>query len=281
MPTLMEERFLDPSLAVERPRKGSTLALLCCDVKIFIGNLYLAGGCLLLPGFLWIVPEKVITIPVKFNPAHIPIKFITVPVFNPELYARGVNTLIAGMACVLLAALLDLFLVHCRTSQGKQIEIQMLRTDTAATSGKLGVVISSVCQVLGAAALLAGCIVFLPQFSTTSPPKVICGIDAPDLGNDLFQAGAVLYFMGACLAIFGTFSAIYGATLSGRRTAPLWASVVAFLLFICTSTLFFVNGRLPTAQAVIAGQLRVAASVCLLTAICILYVVTIMEVRSR
>ena len=280
--TAYTAQFLDDEARSDaRPNgpKGCIgVAKLLCSVKLCIGNLYLAGGLLLLPGFLWIIPEKVVAIPLPNNTS------ITVPEFERAVYTQGVHVLIAGMICVLVAAAADLVLVHagvvCRHTPSAPVAPNS--QDTARRQARVKpqriAIASSIAQVLGAAALLAGCVVFLLMFSLSKPPRTILGQSAPDLGNDLFQAGAALYFVGAILAIVVTCSAISRARTNGQGTALLWASVVAFLLFICTSCLFFVNGRLPAAEAILAGRMRLAASICLLCAICLLYAITAAEV---
>ena len=263
------------------PKGCMVLGKLMCSLKMCIGNLYLVGSLLLLPGFLWIIPETVVTIPLPNK------KTITVPKFDHVAYTRGVYVLIAGMGCVLVAAVADLVLVHagiaCTHTTRDVYASNSQRTATSRqppAKRKPIAIASSITQVLGATALLAGCVVFLPEFSLSKPPRVILSVSAPDLGNYLFQAGSVLYFVGALLAIVGAYLGIRSARRDGRGTAMLWASIAAFLLFICTSSLFFANGLLPTAQAILAGQMRLAASVCLLCAICILYAVTAAEVTG-
>jgi len=139
---------------------------------------------------------------------------------------------------------------------------------------------SPVCQVLGAATILAGCCVFLPKFSLATPPKTLLGVSAPDLGNDLFQAGAVLYFVGAVLSIAQVAPALRDARAAGRSALPQCASLCAFGLFVATSCLFFANGRLPTARAVEAGYMRLAAALCMMGAIVLLLLVAVADTRS-
>ena len=279
-----------------------------------IGTLYLVGATLLLPGFLWIIPDRVLTVPVHFNKTtHSPDRFITFPVFcnvtalgmmdssfdaalcNRQ-YGNGVHLLIIGMVIVLSAAIIDLLFIHCRmrailpgSSQSAVAaqpmgEPMLLPLGGAPESSPLCAVLlrlaSPVCQVLGAAGILAGCVVFLPTFSLANPPEMIWGVKAPVLGNDLFQVASVLYLVGAVLAIIGMATAVRAARRGNRPTLALWTSLVAFVLFVCVSCLFFVNARLPNEQAIKAGQLRLAASICLFCAVVLLFGITIVEVRS-
>lgn len=247
-----------------------------------IGAVYLVGACLLLPGFRWIIPDDVVTlkIPVHFDPVtHVPDKFANlynVPVFSAK-YGDGVRVLIVGVTCILTAAVIDLAAVHCREAKAM------------GTKGvlRLG---GPILQVLGAAAILWGVIVFLPSNQgllwngkmdpAAHGPVEMFNMKAPDFGNLLFKIGAVLYFLGAILALVGVAHGIKAARQAGRDTSALFLSIPAFCLFMCTSTMFFINGCMPGSQAVQAGWLRMAAAICLFLAVCILCVVTGLEIRG-
>ena len=271
-------------------------------LQFWLGVTYIAGGALLLPGFIWIVPTKVIAVPdgKHFDPTtHVPTCIlngtycIDVPIFDSSAYSRGVNVLIVGMVLILLSAIIDFTCVQARSppfsDQGGAALQPMLKVDAAPSSAgeRLARLVSPLAQVLGAAAILAGCVVFLPKYSNPPPPNPpvkLWGVSAPDLGNDLFQAGAVLYFVGAVFAI----AHVVHAIIQSRRrcgtrdcgTPAQGASILAFVAFLATSLLFFINGHLPPKQAVEAGHLRVAASVCMNCAIVILFLVAIAESRA-
>lgn len=248
--------------------------------KLLIGGIYFLGACLLLPGFLWIIPTAVVTlhIPVHFNNVtHKPDHFITVPdvpQFSVK-YGDGVRILIWGMLFIIAGAVLDLLAVHCVA---------------AMAMGKNGAlrVAGPFFQVLGAATILWGCIVFLPSnqglnWDGTTPhgssgPKEMFGMKASDLGNLLFKIGSVLYCLSAVLGIVGICHGITQARQSGKRTVTLWMSIPAFLLFMCTSTLYYINGCMPKADAVQAGWLRMVGTICLFVAVLILCLATVLEV---
>merc|ERR1740121_1549166 len=139
--------------------------------KAVVGLLYLIGAFLLLPGFIWIIPEKILHIPVHFNPTtHIPDAFIDVPKFSDK-YETAIHTLIWGISLILGAAIIDMFVHHCRAPAGgsKGPVAALLR------------VFGPFMQVLGALCILAGCVVFLPRYALTNPPKQFNGVSAPDL----------------------------------------------------------------------------------------------------
>lgn len=250
-------------------------------VKLSIGTVYLVGGSFLLPGFVWIVPTNVIHIPVHFdNVTHQPDAFAYVPIFDASVYATGVHALIVGMTLVLFASVADLLCVHCRESAGASTmptaTAPMLLSPEQPSKRKQSPLrlLSPFAQMLGAAFILAGCVIFLPVYSLpgfNQPPVQIWGTSAPDLASLCFQIASVLYFMGALLAIVGVRSALRDATLSVRRARSLKVSVVAFTLFIATSVLFFLNGQLPKAHAVTAGNMRLAGAICMMVAIVMLF----------
>merc|ERR1719199_2236265 len=95
-------------------------------------------------------------------------------------------------------------------------------------------------QVFASATILAGCVVFLPQYALAKPmPVAIAGMSAPDFGNLLFKIGSVLYFVAAFSALFGICAGIVAARRQLQSAAKLWATAPAFLLFMCASTLLF------------------------------------------
>mmetsp|Transcript_50298 Transcript_50298/g.92976 ORF Transcript_50298/g.92976 Transcript_50298/m.92976 type:complete len:284 (+) Transcript_50298:41-892(+) len=267
------------------------MACLTICSKIGIAALYLVGVILLLPGFIWIVPEKVIDIAHGHSDRP-----LFVPIFGP-LYARGVSWLIVGMASVLVATVTE-SIMRCFKEHSPSAELdsaagtlladgtqQRRAVHSGTRTSWRRVLVESlgcVCQVAGASLILAGCIVFLPRYSSVVPPKVILGMKAPDLGNELFKAGSVAYFLGALLGI-GSEAAKIRLAKSQRRSACIHiVMVVPLLLFMAASTLLFVNGFLPKHDAVLAGKLRVAGSICLLTAVVILCGMVAVEVhRSR
>jgi len=353
-----------------------TLTLL----KITIGLIYLVGGVLLQPGFLWIIPTGTYTVPTNH---------IVVPVFDYDKYVKGMNLLIVGVGFVMVAAIIDLLFVHCRASRTVSLDVEqgdeplkgLQRTKTHRTeirshvgSSALMRLIGPVCQVLGAAVLLFGCAVLLPQYAgvcaptcdipipaeapvinqtthkpiidpvthkpvmapvinqtthkpefmklvynetsgncTTSipvihpvthapvidpvthkpvmmsipitPPVNMCrpakvlGKQATDLGPRMFQVASVIYAVGAVVGIVGVVGAIQHADKEGRNSSGLKLTIVAFILFIATSTLFFVNGMLSNSNCVESGWLRMAAAICMLVAIVILFVVNAIEAQ--
>ena len=85
----------------------------------------------------------------------------------------------------------------------------------------------------------------------------------------------MLYAVGALLAIGELIS-----TRSSRPALAHWITILAFSLFVCTSTLFFVNARLPKEQANVAGELRLTAAACLFSAVVLLFGLTLTEVRT-
>merc|ERR1712086_1215555 len=104
-------------------------------------------------------------------------------------------------------------------------------------------------------------------------PRQIFGEKATDLGRHSFQAASIIYALGALVGIYGVVIAIGHANKEGRGSIGLKATILAFLLFIATSTLFFVNGLLDNKDCVEAGWLRMAAAICMLVAIIILFIV--------
>lgn len=251
-------------------------------VKLAIGAIYLVGASMLLPGFLWIIPEKVVTlhVPVHFNNVtHAPDRFIDmpdVPMFGAK-YGDGVRILIIGMSFIIVGAVLDLAMIHCVA---------------AIAMGRSGVlrVVGPICQVFGGVVILWGCDVFLPSNQgllwdgkmdmSKHGPVNMFGMKAPDFGNLLFKIGSILYGLGAVLAIVGTLHAIKEAHRRGSSVLTLWLSIPAFGLFLCTSTLYFINGCMPASQAIMAGVLRMVGTGCLFAAVLILCVATLLEVCS-
>jgi len=252
-------------------------------IKMLIAVLYLAGVVLLMPGFLWIVPEGIIQIPKG------PVT-IVIPAFGAS-YASGVHLLILGMALVTSAALLE-FCQTCGAApsgagtsdlvagSARQLLPSVGRAaDGAGCAGSITRLFGPGCQVLGSLAILAGCIVFLPQFSQAVPPVAIAGMKAPNLGKLLFQVGSAAYFVGAVAAIRGLVVGARARPHSGCSWA-LVASLLAFILFLLTSSLLFSSSLLPSVEAVRAGVLRVVGATCLLVAVVLLCGVTVAEVLA-
>ena len=256
---------------------------------MLMGLLYLIGGCLLVPGFLMIIPESVTSFPVVNHTTGVVEKVVTFPNFDHYEYAVGIDLLLVGVGLILVGAVIDFCLNFCLkvkpvrgTATSTMADPMLPAAPEEATQKSLfWRSASPLCQVLGASFLLAGCIVFMPVYALGAPPATILGVSAPKLGNWCFQVASVLYCVGALLAIASIVSDLRSARKAGRVTTTYWISLCAFVLFIATSVLFFVNGRLPTAQAVTAGSLRLAASICLLCAIVLLFVVSIIEARAR
>lgn len=253
-------------------------------VKLFIGTSYLLGSCLLLPGFRWIIPTKVVTlhVPVHFdNVTHKPDRFVDVPNV-PEFgakYGDGVQILIFGMVFIILGAVSDLALVHApeAVAVGKSVALR---------------VAGPILQILGAAAIMWGCIVFLPSnlgllWNGQADPAAhgamvqMFGMKASDFGNLLFKVASVLYGLGAFLGIVGAARGIKacreGDAPEGKALA-LQLSIPAFILFICTSTAYLVNGCMAASLAVEAGWLRMGGTICLFIAVIILCLATVMEI---
>jgi len=240
-------------------------------MKVVIGIFYLVGAFLLLPGFIWIIPEKILHIPVHFNPStHVPDVFIYVPKFG-DRYETAIHTLIWGISLILAAATMDMLANHCRAPAGGSKGI------VAAVRRVFGPFM----QVLGALAILGGCIVFLPKYALTNPPKKFNGISAPDLANDLFKLGSVLYFIAAIVGVLGVVTGIRMAKARGKAWWPLTLPLVAFLLFMCTSTCYFVNGMLPTSKGIEAGYLRLVGTICMVIAVVLLTISTAIEVVAN
>merc|ERR1712070_1247722 len=306
-------------------------------IKMFIGLLYLVGGVLLQPGFYWIIPTGTYTVPPPPPPAPVPAEPLIVPVFDYDNYVKGMNLLIVGVGMVLVAAIVDLVCVHCpapRNSfnpddveKAESLSAGLTRTETHRTEIRAHVggsvfvrLFGPVCQVLGAAVLLFGCVVLLPKYagvcSPTCPPlpfpvllnqtsgecmgnvqpHVWVPITKPvnmceprhwlgqkmtDLGQKSFQVASVIYAIGAVFSIYGLIVAIKQAHKEGRSSDGLYATILAFVLFMATSTLFFINGSLATKDCVEAGWLRMAAAICMLVAIVILFAVNGAEAMAK
>jgi len=253
-------------------------------IKIVIGVIYFIGSVGLIPGFLWIVPEKVIDIkiPVHFNATtHRPDAFATIydiPVFG-EKYGDGVRLLIIGMGFIVAASFTDLALVHCVAVTTMERKREALR------------ILGPLFNVLGAATILYGCVVFLPSNQgllwdgemdkSKNGPIELFNMKASDFGTLLFKIGSVLYALGAVLAIAGIASGIKQFRRVGRSTCPLWLSLPAFFLFIATSTMFFVSSCLAKGMAIEAAWLRMGGGCSIFAAVVILCVATIVEVMDR
>jgi len=252
-------------------------------IKVLIALLYLGGVILLLPGFLWIVPKGVFQI-------HKGPVTIAIPLFTAK-YASGVHLLIAGISLVSSAALLEFFqtchatLAAARVAgpasgSARRLLPSASRAGVSGCAATMSRLLGPGCQVLGSLAILAGCVIFLPKFSLAVPPVKIAGMKAPDLGKLLFQLGSAAYFLGAVAAIRGLVAGACAGRQPGWRSWQLAASLLAFLLFMLTSSMLLSSGLLAPVEAVRAGHLRVAGAVCLLVGVVLLSAVTASEVLS-
>lgn len=266
-------------------------------IKLSVGAIYFIGGCLLLPGFRWIIPDKVadIKVPVHFDPVtHKPDHFITVPnvPFFGEKYGDGVWILILGMGFVVTGAVVDLVFVHLAAPMMAKSQGPGAREVQHHPQGAMAVLrlVGPICQVFGAATILWGCVVFLPKNQglfwngqadqKAGGPVDMFGMKANDFGNLLFKIGSVIYFVGAIAAIAGISAAIPAKKARGKSATTLYLNLPAFCLFATTSTLYFINGCMGPASAVQAGWLRMIGTICLFLAVVILCVTTVMDVTE-
>jgi len=128
---------------------------------------------------------------------------------------------------------------------------------------------------------LVGCVVLQPKYALLKTgPAEIMGMKCTDLGNLLFKIGSVLYFTAAICALGGICAGIAAARREKRGTAKLWASAPAFLLFMCTSTLFFYNGCMPKDKAIEAGNVRMGGAACLFAAVVLLFLVAVWDLLT-
>jgi len=256
-------------------------------VKLFIGTFYFVGSILLLPGFRWIIPEKVVTlhlhIPVHFdNVTHKPDRFINkdvpnVPVFGSK-YGDGIQLCIVGMVFIIIASVSDFALVHC---------------PAAMAMGKAGAlrVVGNILPIFGAGLIMWGCIAFLPSNQgllwngqmdrKNQPAPEMFNMKPSDFGNLLFKIGSVIYALGAILGIVGAVKGIKAyqdGHSNSDNTLGLQLSIPAFFLFVCTSTAYFINGCMSASLAVQAGWLRMGGTICLFMAVLILCLATVLEI---
>ena len=80
---------------------------------MLMGLLYLIGGCLLVPGFLMIIPESVTSFPVVNHTTGVVEKVVTFPNFYHYEYAVGIDLLLVGVGLILVGAVIDFCLNFC------------------------------------------------------------------------------------------------------------------------------------------------------------------------
>lgn len=206
-------------------------------MKVVMTTLNVVGGCMLQPGFLWIVPTKVVN--------SYGTNGTTFPVYGDH-YGEAIHLLILGMVLVVAAAIMDLIIIrYC---------------DSETTASEM---LSPVCQVLAATTLLFGCVLYMPQYANANPPVTIVGMSTTDLAKLLFVAASVVYFADAAAGLLW---------FEQSR-----ATQIALLLFMVLGVLFIVSSELPVGQSVEAGWLMVAAASLLLLAFVVLWIETLVE----
>merc|ERR1711871_1190202 len=137
---------------------------------------------------------------------------------------------------------MDLAFIHCRSSNehsqtNEEVHDPMLRQSIRTeihhgeehAVGRTGLwvrVAGPSLTFVGDIVLLFGCLCFLPEYTFPQPKANLWGLEkSTDLGNHLFEAGAVLHALGSIMGLAGLAVAIRAAGHTGRGTVDLWVTV--------------------------------------------------------